>query len=68
MDTGMKGNTGKIAVINLTTRVVDDRQLPEETYRGFIGGSGLAAKLFWDRADFSAEPLSPEALLIFMNG
>lgn len=64
----MKGNTGKIAVINLTTGAVENLQLPEDTYRRFIGGSGLAAKLFWDRADFSAEPLSPEALLIFMNG
>ncbi|RPH86597.1 MAG: hypothetical protein EHM66_04010, partial [Deltaproteobacteria bacterium] len=60
----MKGNTGKIAIINLATGAVENLQLPEETYRGFIGGSGLAAKLFWDRADFSAEPLSPEALLI----
>jgi aldehyde:ferredoxin oxidoreductase len=37
-------------------------------YRRFMGGSGLAAKVFWDRADFTADPLSPGALLIFMNG
>lgn len=64
----MKGNTGRIAVINLTTGVVDNLQLSEETYRRFIGGSGLAAKVFWDRADFSAAALSPEALFILMNG
>ncbi|NMD06139.1 MAG: aldehyde ferredoxin oxidoreductase family protein, partial [Deltaproteobacteria bacterium] len=28
----------------------------------------LAAKIFWDRADFSAGALSPEAILILMNG
>ena len=64
----MNGNTGRIADINLTTRTVGILELPEETYRRFIGGSGLAAKVFWDRADFSADPLSPEALFILMNG
>jgi aldehyde:ferredoxin oxidoreductase len=64
----MKGNTGRIAVINLTAGVVDDLQLPEETYRSFIGGSGLAAKVFWDQADFSAAALSPDALFILING
>lgn len=64
----MKGNTGRIADINLTTGTVETLHLPEETYRRFIGGSGLAARIFLDRADFSADPLSPEALFILMNG
>ncbi len=64
----MYGNTGRIAWINLTDHTVESISLPIETYRFFIGGSGLAAKLFSDRADFSAEPLAPESLLIFMNG
>ncbi len=64
----MNGNTGRIADISLTTGTVDTLELPGETYRRFIGGSGLAAKVFWDRADFSADPLSPEALFILMNG
>ena len=64
----MKGNTGRIADIDLSKGTVNILQLPEETYRRYIGGSGLAAKVFWDRADFAADALSPEALLIFMNG
>lgn len=64
----MKGNTGRIADIDLSSGTVSILQLPEETYRRYIGGSGLAAKIFWDRADFSADPLSPEAILILMNG
>ena len=64
----MHGNTGRIADINLTTGVVKVLELPAETYQRFIGGSGLAAKVFWDRADFTADALSPEALLILMNG
>lgn len=64
----MFANTGKIAKVDLTSGRLDDIHLPEETYRAFIGGSGLAAKLFMDMADMSAAALSPEAPLIFMNG
>ena len=68
MDAGMNGNTGRIVDINLSTGMVKILQLSHEIYWNFIGGSGLAAKVFWDRADFTADALSPEALLIFMNG
>ncbi|HSV95897.1 MAG TPA: aldehyde ferredoxin oxidoreductase family protein [Spirochaetota bacterium] len=64
----MYANTGKIAKVDLTARKVEDMRLSEEVYRAFIGGSGLAAKLFMDMADMSADALSPEAPLIFMNG
>ncbi|HPG53642.1 MAG TPA: aldehyde ferredoxin oxidoreductase family protein, partial [Smithellaceae bacterium] len=53
---------------NLSTGIVKILELPVDTYRRFVGGSGLAAKIFWDRADFSAGALSPEAILILMNG
>lgn len=64
----MKGNTGKIVNVDLTAGRIDIEMLPEEYYRKYIGGSGLAAKLFWERANFKADPLSPEAMLMFMNG
>ena len=64
----MHGNTGKIGLIDLTVNIVESLTLPEETYRRFMGGSGLAAKIFWDRADFAAAALSPEALFILMDG
>jgi aldehyde:ferredoxin oxidoreductase len=64
----MHGNTGKIVLIDLTGNTLESLTLPEETYRRFMGGSGLAAKIFWDRADFAADALSPEALFILMNG
>ena len=64
----MKGNTGRIADIDLTTGTVKILHLSEEIYRRFIGGSGLSAKIFWDRADFAADALSPQALFILMNG
>ena len=64
----MHGNTGKILRVDLSAGEIRISTLPEEYYRKYIGGSGLAAKVFWEEGDFNAEPLSPEAMLIFMNG
>ncbi|MEJ2715966.1 MAG: aldehyde ferredoxin oxidoreductase family protein [Deltaproteobacteria bacterium] len=64
----MKGNTGKIINVNLSDGAVHADGLPEAYYRTYIGGSGLAAKVFWERGNFQADPLSPEAMLIIMNG
>ena len=64
----MKGNTGKIIEVDLTSGKIEITRLPEAYYTKYVGGSGLGAKLFWDRGDFDADPLSPEAMLIIMNG
>ena len=64
----MKGNTGKIIEVDLDSGRTSVTKLPEEYYSNYIGGSGLAAKVFWERGIFYADPLSPEAMLIFMNG
>ena len=64
----MWGNTGKIIRVDLSEGGVHVDSLPEEYYRKYIGGSGLAAKIFWDQGAFEADPLAPEAMLVFMNG
>ena len=64
----MNGNTGKIINIDLSKGIVEIETLPEEYYLKYIGGSGLAAKIFWDRGRFDIDPLAPDAMLIFMNG
>jgi aldehyde:ferredoxin oxidoreductase len=64
----MWGNTGRFIDVDLTARMVDIFSPPVSYYRKYIGGSGLAARLFWDRGSFSADPLSPEALLILALG
>src|SRR5512137_788321 len=64
----MKGNTGKVIHVDLTRGSVRIETLPEEYYKQYIGGSGLAAKIFWEWGRFDVDPLAPEAMLIFMNG
>jgi len=44
-----------------TTRV----PLPDETLRAYLGGSGLGTRLLLDAGAAEADPLSPEASLVF---
>jgi len=64
----MWGNTGRIIDLDLNSGKTNILSPPESYYRKYIGGSGLAASLFWDIGDFSADPLSPEAIMIFALG
>ncbi len=62
------GNWGKVLKVDLTTGEMEDVEVPEQDYRDFLGGSGLAAKWFFDHQGWKAEPLSPENPLMIMNG
>ncbi len=64
----MYGNMGKVLEIDLSAGQISELELDKETYQQFIGGAGLAAKLLYDRGNLDAEPLDPEALLIFTTG
>jgi len=64
----MWGNTGRIIRVDLSRGSIEVQSLPEDYYRKYIGGSGLAARVFWEWGNFSIDPLAPEAMLIFMNG
>jgi aldehyde:ferredoxin oxidoreductase len=64
----MYGNTGKVLEVDLTSGKSDVIELDEDTYKKYIGGAGLAAKLLYDRGNLDADPLDPEALLIFATG
>ena len=64
----MNGNTGKILDLNLTTGAITTLALPEAVYRDYLGGSGLAAKIFFDRKGYAADPLGPDNLLLIMTG
>ena len=44
----MKGWTGKILDIDLTTGIIRTDALDEEMARLYLGGRGLGARLLWD--------------------
>ena len=61
------GYTGGILKVNLsdgTTTVLPTEQYAEE----FIGGRGLAARLYWDTVPPNAGALDPENCLILVTG
>lgn len=64
----MGGNWGRILRVDLGKGTCEDMEVEERVYRDFLGGSGVAAKLFFDMRGWEAEPLSPENPLIIMNG
>ncbi len=64
----MGGYKGKILEVNLTTGAISHSIQDEEVLRKFIGGSGLAAKLLFDRVPPDVDALSAENFLFVMNG
>ena len=59
---------GRILEVNLTSGVVRRSMVARGVLRDFIGGGGVAAKLFFDRVAPDIEPLSEENILFIMTG
>ncbi len=64
----MDGYVGKLLLVDLSTGSVEEEELNEEYARGFIGGSGLAARYVFDLTDADTDPLGPHNPLVFMTG
>ena len=64
----MGGYAGKILEIDLSTGKIGTGSIKEEDRKKFIGGSGLAAKIFFDSFDPKVDPLSSENPLIRKKG
>ncbi|MHA1193799.1 MAG: aldehyde ferredoxin oxidoreductase N-terminal domain-containing protein, partial [Promethearchaeota archaeon] len=64
----MKGFTGNILVVDLTTKVIEEEPLDAEIANNFLGGAGYACKYLFDKIDKDTDPLSPDNILMFMTG
>ncbi|MBN2169275.1 MAG: aldehyde ferredoxin oxidoreductase family protein [Actinobacteria bacterium] len=64
----MEGNWGKVLEVDLSNATSNAIEIDEQTYHDFIGGSGLAAKLFFDMRGWEPEPLAPESPMLIMLG
>ena len=62
------GYAGKILYVDLTSGIVDERVLPEETYRGFLGGSGLGVRMLYEHMKPNTDPLGPDNIIGFAPG
>jgi len=63
-----KGYTGRILLVDLTTRKVETRPLPDELYKKYLMGSGLGARLLMDLGDPSVDPFHPGNPLVIVPG
>ena len=54
--------------INLSTKKVRRFKIDAETFRYYIGGKTLAAKLLYDLTPAGIDPLSEEAMIIINTG
>src|SRR5947199_4450158 len=59
--------TAKILHVDLTDRTHRREEIPEATYRKYLGGGALAAYLLLRDLKPGAEPLGPDNVLVFMT-
>ena len=64
----MNGYAGKIVFVDLTSGRVSKESLPEKLYRSLLGGTGLGAKILYERVKSGVDPLGPENMLGFLSG
>jgi len=64
----MGGFAGKTLFVDLSKGTFEERQLPDELYRRYLGGLGLCIRLACDAIAPTAEPLSPENAVVIGAG
>jgi aldehyde:ferredoxin oxidoreductase len=64
----MKGYTGKLLRINLSSQEIGEENLDPKILRDYIGGTGLGVRLMYDEVPPQTDPLSAEAKLFIATG
>ena len=59
---------GKILNVRLSEGIAEPEEIPEQTYRTYLGGYGLGARLLFDRVPKGADPLGPDNVIGFFPG
>jgi aldehyde:ferredoxin oxidoreductase len=54
--------------VDLTSGVTDSFPIPDKWEKEFLGGASLAARMLYDSLTPGLDPISPEAVLLFMTG
>jgi len=65
----MKGGyCGKILFVELSEGKVEELKPSEQTYRKFIGGTGLGVRFLYEKMKPGSDPLGHENILGFVTG
>jgi len=62
------GYMGKVLWVDLANESFEEQELPDEVYRQYLGGYGLACKLIYENTPPKYDPLGPDAILGFFPG
>jgi aldehyde:ferredoxin oxidoreductase len=63
-----KGYMGKILHVDLSSGEIREETIPDDFYRKFLSGAGLAAKVLYDHIPKGADPMGPDNVLGFVSG
>ncbi len=63
-----KGFYGKILWVDLFNESFKEEKIPDQIYRQFLGGYGLACKIIYDNTKSEYDPLGPESIFGFFPG
>jgi aldehyde:ferredoxin oxidoreductase len=64
----MKGYTGKILFVDLSTGLIVDEPIPDEVYESLLSGVGLGCYVLHKNIPKGADPLGPDNVLGFVSG
>ncbi|NLM20408.1 MAG: hypothetical protein GX207_01485 [Peptococcaceae bacterium] len=64
----MYGYTGKMLFVNLTTGELEDKHIPEEWYRDFIGGPALGARILYEYMPAKCDVFGEDSMVGFISG
>jgi aldehyde:ferredoxin oxidoreductase len=59
---------GRLLRIDLTAGTIQPAEIPLDYVRGYLGGSGLGARILWDEIDTTLDPLDPGSPLLWITG
>lgn len=63
-----RGYMGKVLLVDLSNSRLEDEVFPDETWREFIGGYGVGARLLYSRQKAGVDPLGPDSTFAFVTG
>lgn len=64
----MHGYTGKMLFVDLSQRTTREEAIPESWLRDYLGGEGVAMRLFYNLSKPELDPLDSDQPLIFATG
>ena len=63
-----RGYMGRVLLVDLSNSRLEDEVFPDDTWREFIGGYGVGARLLYSRQKARVDPLGPESTFAFVTG